>query len=155
MTSSGSRIQSSTEWAKGVGREGLRGRTPDALHTPLCLGRVTCQEVAEMIKITEHALSDELGIRIGCVTAIRACCACGTSRAAHVLELRFRAVMTAAAKGEQLGKTECGLPTDNRVRPAPNPPLMVGKRGRRRRHVWQSLRRKRLLTRRRRRALLG
>ena len=135
-----------TEWAQGPGREGLKCAgvlldsltspwqvTPDALHILLYLGRVICQEVAEMMKIIEHALGDQLGTGIGYVTGIRALYACGMTRAAFIMEQRYRAVMAAAAKGAVLGTTECGLPVDNRsvkgYSPA-NPPLTVDEAGR-------------------------
>ena len=132
------------EWAKGPGRAGLRGAgvlldsitspwqvPPDALHILLYLGRVICAEVAQMMTVVEHALNDLLGTGIGYVTGIRALYACGMTRAAYILEQRYRAVMSAAANGRTLGTTQCGLPIDDRrvrARPA-NPPLTVGEAG--------------------------
>ena len=126
-----------TAWAKGAGREGLKSGgvlldsitsmwqvTPDALHILLYIGRVVCQEVAKMMTTIEHDLAATHGTGIGYVMGIRALYLSGMTRAAYIMEMRWRHAATQSGKGCKLGSSEEGLPLDNRtVRPRPNPPL--------------------------------
>jgi len=131
-------------WANGAGREGIASGgvllesitsmwqiTPDALHILLYLGRVICQELAQMMRSVEHDLAATHGAGIGYVMGIRALYLSGMTRAAYIMEVRYRGAATTSGKGINLGSSAEGLPLDNRrVRAQPPPPLDCGCGGR-------------------------